>query len=193
GPGPPPPPPAGAGHTILAIDSDADAVAACARSGLAARCADFLDPALDLAIDGSPPDAALVLGHTFMLLDDPLDALAFLRRLGQALAPGGLIVLDNFCDALWREVQDGGWQEGVSEDGSLQIVWAPGEPVFTLRAGGAVDPDCWTIRPGEQQMRLYSTGELRLLGAGAGLAGPENDPSGALCCFRTSPSGPGRA
>lgn len=177
------------GHTVIAIDSDADAVARCARAGIEARTGDFRDASLDLTVAGAAPDAALLLGHTFLLLDDPLHALALLRRLGAALAPGGLVVLDNFCDDLWREVHDGAWQEGVSEDGDLQIVWAPGEPVFTLRAGDAVDPDDWAIRPGERRMRLYSRGELRLLAAASGLDGPENDPTGALCCFRTSIGG----
>jgi SAM-dependent methyltransferase len=178
-----------AGHTVVAIDRDADAVAHSAGAGLEARTGDFRDPALDLTVAAAAPDAALLLGHTFLLLDDPLDALALLRRLAGALAPGGLIVLDAFCDDLWREVHDGAWQEGVSEDGDLQILWAPGEPVFTLRAGDAVDPDDWTIHPDERRMRLYSRGELRLLAAGADLDGPENDPTGALCCFRTSIGG----
>ena len=176
-----------AGHEVVCIDSDPDAVEACAAQGLDARPGDLRDAGLDLTVRGAPPDAALILGHTFLLLDDPLDALALLRRLAGALSPGGVVALDDFCEPLWREVHEGAWHEGVSEDGSMQLIWAPGEPVFTLRHGDAVDPNDWSIRPDERRMRLYSLGDLRLLAASAGLEGPENDAGGALMLFRTTP------
>lgn len=177
-----------AGHDVVCIDNDPDAVEACAAQGLDARPGDMRDPDLDLTVKGSPPHAALVLGHTFLLLDDPLDALALLRRLAGALAPGGVVALDDFCEPLWREVHEGAWQEGVSEDGSMQLVWAPGEPVFTLRHADAVDPDDWMIHPGERRMRLYSLGDLRLLASASGMEGPENDAGRALLLLR-KPSG----
>jgi len=178
-----------AGHDVVCIDSDPDAVEACAAQGLSVRVGDMLDPDLDLTVEDAPPHAALLLGHTFLLLDDTVDALSLLRRLAGALVPGGVVALDDFCEPLWREVHEGAWREGVSDDGAMQMVWAPGEPVFTLRHGDAVDPDDWTIHPGERRMRLYSLGELRLLASAAGLAGPENDAGGALLLFRTPGAG----
>jgi len=174
-----------AGHTVEAIDIDPDAVRRCRQRGLCAREGDMLDRALDLRVGGSAPEAALLLGHTFLLVHDPLEALALLRRLSHALAPGGVILLDDFCEGLWEEVHSGAWRTGVSEDGSMQMVWAPGEPVFALRRGDAVDPEDDHPRPGERLFRLWSLGELRLLASCAGLEGPENDPTGALLILRT--------
>lgn len=173
-----------AGHIVEAVDIDPAAVARCAERGLVARLGDFRDPALPLAVRAEAPDAALLLGHTFLLLDDPLDALALLRRLARALAPGAVVALDDWCDDLWGEVHSGAWQEGVSEDGAMQILWAPGEPVFALREGAAVDPDDWTIHPGERRMRLYSRADLRLLAACAGLLWTENEAGAGLLVLR---------
>lgn len=173
-----------AGHAVEAIDIDPEAVRRCRERGLTAREGDMLNASLDLRVGGAPPEAALLLGHTFLLVHDPLEALALLRRLSRALAPEGVILLDDFCEALWEEVHTGAWRTGVSEDGSMQMVWAPGEPVFALRRGDAVDPEDDHPRPGERLFRLWSLGELRLLAACAGLEGPENDLSGVLLILR---------
>lgn len=163
-----------AGHVCMGIDSDQRAIDACMAQHLRARRGDLLDPACDLWIDAHRPDAIVCLGHTFMLVVDPIAALDLLRRAHGALVErGGFFAIDAFPVPLWREVSEGYWQSGVAEDGSSQLVWAPGDNVLAFRSEGDIDERSWEPGPGDRPVRLWSMGELRLLAHVAGFADPE--------------------
>lgn len=173
-----------AGHAVLAVDADTRAIERCAALGAETVAADALDPATRFVPGAGPADAAVCLGHTFLLFHNPEPAAAMLARLREDLSPGAWLALDNFCEPLWEQVAAGYWQEGLSEDGSMQLVWAPGENVFALRCGDGVDPKDQTIRASDRLHRLWSLGELRLLARLAGWDGPFPDAAGALLLFR---------
>lgn len=165
-----------AGFEVVGIDRDEQALARCAKrlGRLEARllCADFLDHDWgDPRIDRFA--AVLCLGNTFLLLHDVERAVELMRRLCGLLPPGGCVYLDAFCAEMWREVAEGNWQEGVSEDGEMQLLWAAGDNVIALREGEAADETCEEIGPDDKLYRLWTLGELRLLGGLCGLAGPK--------------------
>jgi SAM-dependent methyltransferase len=132
--------------------------------------------------------AVLCLGNTFMCVADVRVAAALLREIHRALAPGGLFVIDDFPFECWREIADGNWQEGVSEDGTQQIVFVPGDAAIALRQGGGVDPKNWNIRAGERLLRLWSMGDLELLALTAGMSRPRRLERAGVICFTRSPA-----
>jgi len=123
-----------AGHHVCCIDNDPAAIDRCRTLGLDARCADALDPRADLAPAEGSWDAVLILGHTLLLFHDPVATHALLRRLRDVIHPDGALIADDPAD-LWRDVADGAWQAGLSEDGDAQLVWADGDNVIALRSG----------------------------------------------------------
>lgn len=172
------------GARVLAVDNDDAALAACDAAGVPSRRADLLDPGLDLS-SGGPFRAALCLGHTLLMVHRPADAARLLRAVRRVLAPGGMFITDNFPAPVWAEVARGNWQEGVSQDGSMQMLWAPGDNVIALRRGDEVRRRDRTIRSDDRLLRLWSLGELALLAEASGFTGPEEDrPGGALLIMR---------
>lgn len=161
-----------AGHIAHGVDLDPRAIQACLRKKLRVRAGDALDDACDLTVGGGAPEAVLCLGHTFMLFNDSVATLLMLRRVRAALDPGGFFAIDAFCEPLWNEVAEGYWQSGVAEDGSSQLVWAPGDNVLAFRTGPQIDEDSWEVRPDDRTVRLWSMGELRLLAHAAGFGAP---------------------
>ena len=125
-------------------------------------------------------DGVLLLGNTMMEIIDPLVARAVFEAIGRRLKPGGFLAIDDFPVTLWEEITEGNWGTGMDEDGSMQMIWEPGEPVFVLRRGDEVDPDCWEPGDSDRRFRLWSLGDMRLLGSLAGLDGPFHDPEGRL-------------
>ena len=111
-------------------------------------------------------------------------AAALMRRLREALDGPGWFAIDNFVVDVWRDVAEGNWQEGVSDDAGWQMVWASGDEAVALRRGDAVDPEDWTFRERDSALRLWSLGSLRLLALSSGWRGPDADPTGALLVFR---------
>lgn len=176
-----------AGHSVLAIDNDPAAIAHC-KPPISTRLLDFTHPAADLAHPHGPADAFLILGNTFLLLHDPLQALHLLQRLARHAAPDAMLILDNFCTSLWREVAEGFWQEGISEDTRMQMIWDHADPVIAIREDDAVDQDDWSIRPTDTRLRLWSLGELRLLAHASGQWGPpEVHADDCLIILRRNP------
>jgi len=173
-----------AGHDVLAIDADPEAVRSCEQQGARARAADLRNPSADLSHPAGPADAILCLGHTFNLLADPDATLMLMRRLPDLCAPAAWLAIDDSPHSLWSEVSSGDWQEGLSEDGAMQMVWAPGDNVIALREGDDVDKSDWSVREGDRPIRLWSWGELRLLGAASGWGGPIREESRGLVLFR---------
>lgn len=179
-----------AGVRVLALDTDLEAIHAVGAHGLAhieARRADALDPACPFVFsDGSRAQAAVVLGHTLMEFHDVGRAADLFARLRAALEPDGAIVVDNAPRDVWRDVAEGAWQEGVSEDGAWQMVWAEGDALVAMRRGSEVDDEDWQVREGDRLLRLWSLGALRLLALASGWAEPREDRSGALLVFGTT-------
>ncbi len=175
-----------AGHAVLAIDNDPDAIAHC-KPPITTRLIDFTTTDADLAHPDGPAHAYLILGNTFLLLHDPLEALRILKQLAIHAAPDALLILDNFCASLWREVAEGFWQEGISEDMGMQMIWDTADPVIAIREDDAVDEHDWSIRPTDIRLRLWSLAELRLLAHASGQWGaPEVRPDDCLIILRRS-------
>ena len=137
------------GHTLFALDHDPRALEACAAPNVTTILADALAPDAVSTVD-PPLHAALCLGHTFLLFADPDGALSLLTALRPLLSrkagaeSGGFFAIDAFPAPLWREVALGNWQEGLSDDGTLQLVWAEADNVIALREREAVKPDEWS-------------------------------------------------
>jgi len=150
------------------------------------RRANALDPGADLAHPGGPTDAVLILGNTLALFEDTLACADLLARLRATLALGGALLIDHLHTVVWREVREGYWQEGVSEDGAMQLVWRDGDAVIALREGDAVDASNDELSARDTPIRLWSWGALRLLARCAGFSDPEAHPAHHLVVLRPS-------
>lgn len=131
-----------------------------------------------------PFDLALCLGNTLALFNDHQLVSTLFERLATALSPGGRFLIDDFPVWGWDAVHAGDWPSGISEDGTAQIVWVPGEPAFAFRTGEGVDPESDHPVPGERQLRLWSLSELGDLARRKGLKGPEHHPRQHLLDFQ---------
>lgn len=172
---------------VLGLDIDPGALSAISADDprVETRLADALDASTPLVFgDSSRAQGAWCLGNTFLEFHDVARAAAMMRRLREALDPPGWLAIDNFVADIWRDVAEGNWQEGVSDDDQWQMVWAPGDEIVALRRGPRVDPDDWSIREHDRLLRLWSLGSLRLLALSSGWTAPEPDPTGALLLFR---------
>jgi SAM-dependent methyltransferase len=171
------------GRIVVAVDSDAGAVERCARAEprIRGRVCDFLRDEIVLEADRGF-DAILCLGHTLMLVHDVRAAGSLLRRVAALAAAGATLFVDDFTP-LWSDVAEGNWQTGVSEDGSMQMIWAPGDNVLALRHGPEVDDSDWSVRERDRLHRLWSLGELRLLAAQSGWGEPQVRSADALTAF----------
>lgn len=178
------------GVDVLAIDNDPSWLEGVGRATadlerpVVTRCADVLDVGADLAHPSGASDNVLILGNTLALFHDPMECVALFQRLRGTLSPGGALYIDHLHSVVWREVREGYWQEGVSEDGDMQMVWEEGDCVIALRTGEGVDPS--SDRPGasDARMRLWSWGALQLLARCAGFSDPEALPDAHLVRFR---------
>lgn len=148
---------------------------------------------LDLKVDSDrlpkgPFDAVIMLGNTLMEFVDPLATLHLFKEISQRLKEGGSFIIDDFPLTGWREVAVGNWCDGIDETGTMQMVWAEGEPIFALRRDKDVQPENWSVDPNERKFRLWSMGELRLLGGLTGLGEPKHDEEGAVVAMKRGES-----
>ncbi|MCK4872952.1 MAG: class I SAM-dependent methyltransferase [Phycisphaerales bacterium] len=171
------------GHRVVGVDWDGLALDAC-RAQLPDANVELLEADI---FSGDWParfegafETILCLGNTFLLLHDTSRAGRFMRSVRALLMPGGVFHIDALCHELWREVAEGFWQTGVSEDGSMQLIWQPGDNVIALRHGGEVMPDDDTIRPADRLYRIWSLGEIALLCELSGFDGPIVDTQAHL-------------
>ncbi len=173
-----------AGHHVIGLDHDASMLQQCREKaemqGFTAtlREADFL-AATPLESPQSF-DAICLLGNTIMTVVDVDEAVTLFCRVGEVLKPGGRFIIDDCPQDLWPELIEGRWQTGLSEDGSLQMVWERDDAVFMLRTGDDVDPDSWDFKPTDRRCRLWSMGELKLVARLAGLSAPRHHPDAAV-------------
>lgn len=107
-----------------------------------------------------PFDMVLALGNLVMLMREPRRLRAFYAAIHRRLAPGGLLVIDDFAEGGWAELASGRWADGIDETGSMQMMWLPGDPEFVVRMGEEVDPAARSPRPDERVLRLWSRREL---------------------------------
>ena len=179
------------GHRVIGVDRDPAALERCRRAlgdaaastvlirGDMLQCSQpiWRDPSGGIAAH-APYDAVCCLGNTFIMVTDPAQGAALFRGVAQVLDEGGCFVIDDFPRTMWRELTEGNWLEGISEDGTMQMIWRPGESIFALRMGDDVRPDDWSIRADEPTYRLWDYGILDLLAEQAGLRPLPRDESG---------------
>ncbi|MHC4991376.1 MAG: class I SAM-dependent methyltransferase [Planctomycetota bacterium] len=177
------------GHQVTGIDHDPTALRRC-RDALADA-----DRTLEVRLleadfakvwpeDLGSFDVVCCLGNTMMTVVDVDEAVDLLARVASRLEPDGCFVMDDVPHLFWPELAEGHWQSGVSEDGTMQMIWTPGDAVFVLRTGRDVDPDDWRIRASDRRLRLWSWGALRLTGRLAGLSAMERRERGGLLIMR---------
>lgn len=180
------------GHHCIGIDRDPDAVRACAEAAsqqsvtLELHELDFLDiRALQNTLRDRQFDAILCLGNTFMTIvdvDRAADCVCALRAMLRDSS--SMVVLDDIPGENWPEVAEGFWQNGISEDGSAQMVWARDDAVFTIRTDPAIDPDAVDLRANDTLLRLWTMGDLTLLARLAGLSAPDVQSQPGLLILR---------
>ncbi|MBT8485145.1 MAG: class I SAM-dependent methyltransferase [Phycisphaerales bacterium] len=175
------------GHRMIGLDRDPSILTVCedrlARAGATAElhAVDFQAAWPSSVTD---LDFVLCLGNTFAILADVDAAVAMLQRVASVLAPGGVFLMDDLAADLWPELTEGYWCSGVSDDGTAQIIWHPSDAIFALRHGDAVDDRSWTFEAGDQPLRLWTDGALRLAAAAGGLSGPEREDGAHLIVMR---------
>lgn len=161
------------GHHLLGVDRDPAAVSACKAAGIDCLRADFASPsaasqrAWKQIKAAGPFHAAVCLGNTFLTVADPHQAAELLRQIAPCLRKGAPFIIDDFSP-LWREVAEGYWQEGLSDDRTQQLVWAEGDNLIAVRRGKGVKPSHWSLSKSDTPLRLWSRGELSLLAAATG-------------------------
>ncbi|MEE2718159.1 MAG: methyltransferase domain-containing protein [Planctomycetota bacterium] len=177
------------GHEVIGVDRDQACLAEC-RSRADALGVDVRLECFDFLTDDWPGAAAscdliCCLGNTFMLVDTDEAAVVLLRRCAARLAPDGAVVLDDLPGLFVPEVESGNWQTGLSEDGSLQFIWSDRDDVFTVRSGGDVDPEGWTLGDADVPLRLWRRPALERVAAEAGLSVVEVEPAAAVLVMRS--------
>jgi SAM-dependent methyltransferase len=176
-----------AGHTLVGMDQNRQALEHCQA---ALQCVDAHAQLIETDFrepwPSSVPAADMIccLGNTFMTLADVDVAVEVLTRAVKALAVGGLLVMDDCAGEYFSELTNGNWQSGISEDGMIQLVWAPDDAVFALRYGQDVDEQQWTLGPSDSPLRLWTSGTLRLAARAAGLSGPVRADGSGLILMR---------
>jgi len=171
-----------AGCEVVAVDNDPRAVDTLRAHEIDAHEQDFLNGPI-APLGAARFDAVICMGNTFCLVHDVDAAVSLVGRIKDLLREGGLFIIDNIVGETWRDIASGNWQEGVSEDGSMQLLWAEGENVVALREGDAVDEASWEITDRDTRMRLWALGGLTLLALAGGLGRPRIVGEGSLILF----------
>ncbi len=175
-----------AGHELIGLDIDQHAIDACSI-----RCGELdIDATLvhgnlfdNLPLD-EPVDAIVCCGQMFMLIDNVDAAVKALRLFKESLKEDGIIIMDDIPGDLWPEVAGGQWANGMNEDGTLQLVWANNDAVFTIREGEFVDDSSWELKNDDRKVRLWTMGALRMAARLADLSVPEVQTEGAVLVMR---------
>ncbi len=183
-----------AGHAVTGMDNNERALdhlrEALGREKLAATLisGDMTDEA---DWPAGPFDAVLCLGNTFMTLVDVAVAVRVMQCASRSLAADGALFIDDLPHDFWPQLTEGNWQSGVSEDGSMQMIWEEGDSVFALRTGGEVHADDWTISQRDRRFRLWSMGLLTLAAKLAGLSDPMRVAEAGLLVMTSTSRPPG--
>ena len=94
--------------------------------------------------------------------------------------------MDDLPGLFGSEVESGNWQTGLSEDGTMQFIWSDQPDVFTIRCGSKIDPDDWSIRDEDVQLRFWREESLRDVAEAAGLSAPMVQADGAILVMRSA-------
>jgi SAM-dependent methyltransferase len=131
-------------------------------------------------------DAVLCLGNTLMEVVQIDVALRLFNRVAEALRPGGAFIIDDLPGLHWPRLAEGDWQEGVSEEDDLQLVWSDRDAVFALRSPPAdpSSPAAWRLTLSDRCFRLYTDGLLQLLAASSGLSAPRIEDNAPIVVMR---------
>lgn len=164
------------GRGVCGIDIDERMIAA-------ARSADPDHPAAYRVADAAALPrserfaAACLFNRSLVCFHSHRLAWGLFTSVARQLLPGGLFLIDNCCTALWDQVREGLFADGLSPDADQQLFFLPGENRFVWRRGSEVDPQSWQVRREDRIYRLWSLGEVALAAAGSGLTpcqiGPE--------------------
>jgi hypothetical protein len=119
-----------------------------------------------------------------MTVHDVCQAVGLLRRAHRLVRAGGVFMIDVDCVETWRDVAEGNWQEGISEDGQWQLVWGEGDSIAAVRRGGRVDADSWSITDSDRVIRLWTMGSLRLAAMASGWGEPDAHGAGVITMRR---------
>ncbi|MFW5698241.1 MAG: class I SAM-dependent methyltransferase [Planctomycetota bacterium] len=144
------------------------------------RAADAAEFALDERFA-----AACLFNHSLVCFHSHRLAWGLFTSVARHLLPGGLFLIDNCCTALWDQVREGLFADGLSPDGLEQLFFLPGENRFVWRRGSDVDPQSWQVRPTDRIYRLWSLGEVALAAAGSGLTPCQIGPETPLLVLRS--------
>lgn len=181
------------GCDVTGIDRRADALAACAkrREGRPDRLHLHAGEFLGGPWPEGPFDAVLCLGNTLMEVVEMESARRLFKRVAEALRPGGAFIIDDIPGMHWPRLAEGDWQEGVSEEGDVQMVWSDRDAVFALRTPPAdlSSPEAWRLLPSDRRFRLYTDAVLELLASGAGLSAPRAEGGAPVLVMRRPKAG----
>jgi SAM-dependent methyltransferase len=186
---------AAAGHHVTGIDFDADALGRCGKRSsmyqdrVQLRHMDFLhdpwpSPQSGDAHDGGRYDAVLLLGNTLMTLTAIDDAIALFSRAADHLKHEGVFLIDDVPGCFWPELTEGNWQSGLSEDGSMQMIWHPRDTLFTIRLGASVDGESWSLRSDDRLFRLWTESLISMVASRSGLSEPKTADEHILMVMR---------
>lgn len=163
-----------AGHQVVGIDADLKALTQCRSALRTARATaelihgDFRR--LQQSLRGF--DAVLCLGNTFMSVADADVAVRMLSSIRDRLARRGVFILDDLPRSFVPELSSGRWQNGLSPDGQMQMIWHPTDAVFTVRTGRRINLRQWSLKDTDVRFRLWCDGSLWIALQQAGLSAP---------------------
>ena len=174
---------AAAGHDVTGVDREADhrnEFLESIRGRGRFEHLDFTEPAGLRGLPTGPFDAILLLGNTLTTVRSPVVLRELFLAIATRLDSEGVFAYDDFPFTGWSELTAGNWADGISEDGSMQMIWVPGEPEFVMRAGPEVDDRDLEPRPEERVLRLWSMSELNDAAHRAGLTAGGRDSTASL-------------
>ena len=108
-----------------------------------------------------------------MTVVDVDDAARLFGRVKAIMSASGGFFIDDCPADFWPEVTGGYWQDGLTEDGEMQLVWVPSDTVFALRLGDDVDPSRDGLELADRRFRLWTDGCLTAVARLARLSAPQ--------------------
>lgn len=156
------------GYQVTGVDTDLAMCAAAQAAGIPTGCTVINTDASALDLKQRFA-AALLCNRSLACFHSHRQAWGLFQSVSQHLLPGGLFLIDNLCTALWGEIANGHYGDGMASDASEQMFFLPGENRFIWRRGSAVDPESWSPKPSDRVFRLWSLNEVALAAAGSRL------------------------
>ena len=125
------------------------------------------------------------LGNTLNLIHDPDQLKGLFLRAADALAPGGMLLIDDF--PIWGpEMIRTQWPLGMSPDEQQQVAWASDGLSFAYRTGSEVDSQRRYPEPGERLLRAWTLPELEKIAGQTDFGAWSHDESALMIVFARS-------